>query len=108
MDVERTIEFLMEHAARNQAEIEALTDRIVDLNTAIYRVSGNLERVVGIQERQAELLEQLMASHAGTDSRLDRLTERVDKLAEGQERTDYAIRALMDSVDRILPRLPPQ
>ena len=105
MDVERTIEFILQQTAKHQAAIEALDGRINKLVTVS-------ERLVDIQGQQADLLARLAEAQLETDEKLKAFTESLNRITaeanERQDRTDHAINALMDTVDRILPRLPKQ
>lgn len=98
MDVERTIEFILEQTAKNEAEIG--------------RIHGEIDRILKVQDRQVTVLTQmaeaqisLADAQARTEERLAALSTKAD---QRQDRTDHAINALMDAVDRILPRLPKQ
>jgi Zn finger protein HypA/HybF involved in hydrogenase expression len=98
MDVERTIEFLLQQTAKNEAEIG--------------RIQVEIGRILQVQDRQVTVLTRLAEAQINlTEAQVkteEKLSTFIAVTNERQGRTDHAINALMDVVDRILPRLPKQ
>ncbi len=97
MDVERTIEFILDVEAKHAAAIQRHDEMLRQLIEVNLSLTGHLEE---------------LATHAeGLDARVDRLDARVDKLAarmeelaESQAHTDQRLNVLIDIVDKIIRR----
>ena len=95
MEVERTIEFILDNLAK-------LASAQVDLQTGLRQLEATVERVVSVQEGTlaivaslAHRMDELTVSH-------QRLVEAHQRLTEAQAHTEEKLNALISVVDGII------
>lgn len=90
MDVESTMQFILETQARLQATASQHDERLARLETSLARLETSVSTVTDLVGRlaQAEI----------------RLVERMDRLAESQAHTDQRLDILIDVVDKLVRR----
>lgn len=90
MDIERTLEFILEHHARFAVELDQLKDRHKELSASVERLNGAVEGLQAVAQAQQ-----------GQISRILGITE---VLAESQRHTDERLNALIKVVDDLVRR----
>jgi hypothetical protein len=93
MDVERTIEFILDQ----QAKIAAAH---VDLQTDLTDLKGTVGRILTIQEGTLGIVSSLA-------TRMDELAVSHQRLAEAQVQTEEKLNALISVVDGVIRPQPP-
>jgi ABC-type transporter Mla subunit MlaD len=90
MDIEKTMQFILDTQARLEATSSQHDERLAKLETSLTTVSDSLNTVTDLVGRlaQAEI----------------RLVERMDRLAESQAQTDQRLDILVDVVDKLVRR----
>jgi hypothetical protein len=83
MDIEKTIEFILDTQGRLEATASQHDERLAKLETSLNTVTDLVGRLA-----QAEI----------------RLVERMDRLAESQAHSDQRLDILIDVVDKLVPR----
>ncbi len=95
MDVERTIEFILETQAKMAVESAGHDQRIAALER-------NLDRLIGVVEKMVESLttlkETVSEEQRKTEEKFRELAEAQRQLAESQQHTDERLNALIDIV----------
>ncbi len=97
MDVERTMEFILESQATFAANLARLEQKHEQLEGIVGRVVGLCETLTSAQVRFQGNLEQLAVSQERTDAALRELTEK-------QAATDDRLNALIRVVDDLVRR----
>jgi peptidoglycan hydrolase CwlO-like protein len=90
MDIERTMQFILDAQARLQATASQHDEHLAKLETSVSTLTDLVGRLAQAEIRLVE--------------RMDRLTERMDRLAESQAHTDQRLDVLIDVVDKIVRR----
>ncbi|HEV2426457.1 MAG TPA: hypothetical protein VGZ29_16650 [Terriglobia bacterium] len=87
MDIEKTMQFILETQARLEAvagqheeRLTRIETAVSDLATQVAGVTDLVGRLAQAELRLVERMDQLAASQAHTDQRLDILVDVVDKL----------------------------
>ena len=96
MDIERTIEFLLDQQAKLSAQVDEVQQSQLKLHEFIERVVTMMERVMTTMEGVAGVQEgfnQILVSLCDAERKTE---EHVGKLAETQERTLDQLRNLID------------
>lgn len=101
MDVEKTIEFILEQQAQFQAQVATRMQQQAEAQTAL---EANQNRLAQLQLRQQEMIGNLATVVGGLAEHVGGLTERVDRLFEAQERTENNLNALIKVVDDLVRR----
>ena len=78
MDVEKTMEFILEHLAQASVRLDQITARL-------DQVTANVNKLAEVQVLRAQVLDQ-------HEDRLNRITEILRELAESQQRTEKELR----------------
>jgi len=92
MDIEKAMQFIIEHQARHGAAIQQLDERLVRLGGLVETNTGMIRQLVDVSLSLANTVQQLgeetdrrirelTESQAHSDRRLDALINVVDKLA---------------------------
>ncbi len=81
MDMERSIEFLVENAARHEAQLQGIRNLI----------EGGMKMIVSFQSETNRRLDALIDASLHTEERLSRL-------ADAQTRTEQKLQSLIDSL----------
>jgi chromosome segregation ATPase len=132
MDIQRTMEFIIEQQAANTADIAALKDstralhqNAVQLHESVSALATTAEHILDVQESHDGMLTALADSHLKLadlqrqmadsqrqiiDSQLQmadsqrQMADAHKKLAESQAETEDKLNALIDIVDRLFPK----
>jgi septal ring factor EnvC (AmiA/AmiB activator) len=90
MDIEKTMQFILDTQARLEATASQHDERLTKLETSLARLETSVSTVTDLVGRlaQAEI----------------RLVERMDRLAESQAHTDQRLGVLIDVVDKLVRR----
>lgn len=105
MDIQKTMEFILEQQARFSVDIERLS-------AGLERLSAGMERLsAGLDEMRQEMRDN-WAAQARTNMALGTamlgLTEHIDRVTAAQAATDERLNALIAVVDGIVRREPPK
>lgn len=101
MDVERTIQFILEQQAKNEVEIARFHE-------GLHRLEANQERLQVNQERLQENQERLQANQDRFQSVVLELVRNLSVTLETQNRVlTTSIAQLSDQVSAIAKRVPP-
>lgn len=119
MDIERSVQFILENQARVSAQMGELSTGMIQLQSLVGRIAqqqsdlvqqvdqfqrGVGDAVIAIAEEQKRL--------TGEQRRLTeeqrRLTEEQRRLAEAQRHTEERLNALITIADGLIPRRPTQ
>ncbi len=107
MDVEKTIEFILQHQATSEANFQRMEVNINRLIEAQYNTEQNVAALAGALGDTDRRLDTV-------SERLDRITARVDDISVKQARTDEQLSELTQNVNLLfkvvdgLVRRPPQ
>ncbi len=101
--IERTIEYLTNQQAHSEAKFSAWNDQSKERMDEFHRGMDELQNA---QSGTQVLVETLFALQESTQRKLDRLSEKVDKLADSQLHTDERLNALIGFVDSRLNGTP--
>jgi hypothetical protein len=90
MDIEKTMQFILDTQARLEATASQHDERLTKLETSLARLETSVSTVTDLVGRlaQAEI----------------RLVERMERLAESQAHTDQRLDILIDMVDKLVHR----
>ena len=105
MDVEKTIEFILNMQAKAEAEMEQFRAdtiaRAAEHDRAIERIDTRLDRAVrlGVRFARQERAERKKSQEA-FDRRMEAFDQRMDRLSAAQDRTDEALRQFIESMKR--------
>lgn len=122
MDLEKTMQFIVEQQAAFSSDILELKQRDETLAAQLSEITGHIkmlattaEHMLTTQQEHEQWLSKLSNSHERMNSWFDRLTEaqlRTEeaqlRTEEAQRRNEEAINILIRTVQDILPRLPKQ
>jgi glycerol-3-phosphate O-acyltransferase len=100
MDVERTIEFILDQQAKIAAAHVDLQTDLTDLKGSVGRLALNVERMVTIEEGTLSIVSTLA-------KRMDELAVSHQRLAEVQVQTEEKLNALISVVDGVIRPQPP-
>jgi hypothetical protein len=108
MDVEKTIEFILEQQANVAVHQAKAAEEMAKFSAGLERLDRRLDRAVklGIREARHERKrhQELTASQAAMDARLtaaqSTLDEKLTQLAAAQLLTEESLRAFIDSMRR--------
>lgn len=90
MDIEKTMQFILETQARLEASSQKHDEQIAENARQIQEHSSMIRQLADVS---------LSLVHHGEET--DR---RIRELAEAQARTDYKLNALIDTVDKLVRR----
>jgi X-X-X-Leu-X-X-Gly heptad repeat protein len=97
--IERSITFILDQQAKFAAGLEGFR----------YEVKAQIDRVVAIQETQAGMITNLGLHLGQLAAKVDKLSDKVDQLADMQRHTDGRLNIVISQVDDLIRRLgPPQ
>jgi methyl-accepting chemotaxis protein len=88
MDVERTIEFILDVEAKHAAAIQRHDEMLRQLIEVNLSLTGHLEDLAAHVDR--------------LDARVDKLAARMEEIANAQAQTDQRLNALIDIVDKMI------
>jgi len=88
MDVEKTMEFLLEGQARHDAQIQVIRNLLEDW----------MKLVVSYQIKTDEKLAALMDAQLRTEAQLERTDAQLARLAEAQAITEQKLQTFLDSM----------
>ena len=95
MDVERTIEFLLNNQAKHD-------ERLTRLETIVVSLAGSVERLTGIVEKLADNVERLDGVMVTLAENAVQTNRRIDQLAESGAQADRRIDQLGTRVDELV------
>jgi uncharacterized protein YacL len=90
VDVERTIEFLLQAQAKSEVRIDALTKLAQRAMRMLVTTNTRLAEVARVQKEMAQAQRELVRAQKRTDTRLE-------ELARAQTATERSLKALIDS-----------
>lgn len=90
VDIEKTIQFILETQARLEATVGLHDERLAKIEISLAGVTASLAGVTDLVGRLAQAEIQLV--------------ERMDRLAESQTNTDQRLNALIDVVEKLISR----
>ena len=99
MDVERTIEFILEQQARTEANLARTTERLDSVAENLDRTVDNLDRMSGRLDRAIRLGVQEARAERRKRRELD---EKLTQLAAAQLVTEEKVQNLSDTVQAYL------
>ena len=100
-EMERAIEFLLQHQATLEEHVKQVTERIEQVNTNLGGQIAELNRVVQMQaSSQAELNQMLTTA-------ITNLAEAQQHLAEAQAKTEGKVDRLAGIVEKLVERMGP-
>jgi len=88
MDVEKTMEFLLEGQARHESQIQVIRNLLEDW----------MKLVVSYQTKTDETLSALMNAQLRTEAQLERTDAQLAQLAEAQKTTELKLQSFLDSM----------
>jgi len=97
MDIEKTMQFILDTQARLEATASQHDERLAKLETSLARLETSVARL----ETSVSALTDLVGRLAQAEIRL---VERMDRLAESQAHTDQRLDILIDVVDKLVRR----
>ena len=101
MDVEKTIEFILEQQARLDAEFNAkLEVHKTRFEEEVSRINGVLFEIAATQERTNAILATIAEKHVALAESHDRLTKSHEELAEAQTVTGQRMNTLISVVEQ--------
>jgi ABC-type transporter Mla subunit MlaD len=108
MDIEKTMEFIIEQQARHATAIQQIDERLVQFDERMARVEGFIEANSGMI-RQLVDVSMSLARHAEDTDRFIRelreaQAESVRELREAQAHSDRRLDALIDVVEKLTRR----
>ncbi|HEV2426455.1 MAG TPA: hypothetical protein VGZ29_16640 [Terriglobia bacterium] len=103
MDVEKTMQFILDTQARLEASVGEHNERLSKIEASVATLADLVGRLAQAEIRLVEKMDRLAESQA-------QLAESQAQLAESQAHTDQRLDALIDFADRFMRRneLPPQ
>jgi hypothetical protein len=90
MDVEKTMQFILETQARLEASASLREERITKPENSVYTLTDLVGRLAQAEIRLVE--------------KMDQLAVRMDQLAEAQAHTEQRVDALINAVDALIRR----
>ncbi len=112
MDVERTIEFILQQQASLTAQMGELQARMGEMQSLVGRLATQqLELTQHVDHFQREVSAAVLTiadAQRRTEERLANLAERQAHLAEAQAHTEERLNALIAIVDGIVRHIKPQ
>ncbi len=124
MDVEKTIQFILEQNAVNtvqiaqlrevvlahESDLEAHTEWKIGMSHALQDLATQMKEnsaAVALQQaRSEEKLADLAEKHAGLAEKLAKVTEKQGELVDLQQTTQENLNILIRTVQDMIPRLP--
>lgn len=101
MDVERTMQFILEMQARHEAAIQKHDEQIAQ-NAS--QIAQNSAQIAGV----TDLIGRLAAAEIRLVERIDRLAVKINEMRDAQRdaqaATDYKLNALIETVDKLVHR----
>jgi hypothetical protein len=91
MTVEKTIEFILQHQARTEVVLARVTDRQ-------DRAEESMTGIRTILKTGMRMMVKLTAAQKRTEAHLDRLEQKVERLAEAQGHTQKSLDRLIKSL----------
>lgn len=97
MDVEKTMQFILEMQAKHEIAIQQSNERVARIERLIETNTTRIGQLVDVS---------LSLAHHGeqTDRSIAEIKELMKHIAEVQAQTDYKLNALIDTVDKIVRR----
>jgi hypothetical protein len=109
MNVEKTIEFLLEHQARAEVRMDRFDKRFDGITKlirmgmkAIMSTDKKVDALVASQKRTNLAMAGLVASQKRTDLAMAATDERINALLAAQQRTDRALAATDKKFERFM------
>jgi hypothetical protein len=106
MDVEKTMQFILEQQAAFAANLIEHDNRLRLLEEHVKMLATTVEHILAVQQQHETLLIALTESQTRLTEAQARQTEVITHLAEKQARNEDAINVFIRTVQGILPRLP--
>jgi ABC-type transporter Mla subunit MlaD len=97
VDVEQTIEFILDTQARLEASVGQHDAQLREIKTSVAALTDRVTAVTGSVATLSDLVGRLAQAEIG-------LVGRMDQLAESQTHTDQRLNALIDVVDKLVSR----
>jgi uncharacterized coiled-coil protein SlyX len=97
MDIEQTMQFILDAQARLQATASQHDERLAKLETSLAGLATSLAGLESSVGTLTDLVGRLAQAEI-------RLVERMDRLAESQAHTDQRLDILIDVVDKLVHR----
>jgi X-X-X-Leu-X-X-Gly heptad repeat protein len=98
--IERSIAFILDQQAKFSAGLEGLRYQLSETD-------ARLDRVVAVQETQAGMITNLGLYLGQLAAKVDKLSDKVDQLADMQRHTDGRLNIVISQVDDLIRRLGP-
>ena len=112
MDVEKTVQFLLEQQTVFTSQMGELHTIVHDmavnqvaLGKAQARFDANMRELQSHLERSAQRMDRIEQNMERFDQRMERLDQNMERLDEKQERTEAMVQALVGQVDRLVKTL---
>lgn len=100
MDVEKTIEFILEHEARADARLERISARVEQISARVEDIGARVEEIGALVKENSAQIRKLIAAQGETDrklkivgtlvgagmKRLQRMERNIDRLVAGMMR----------------------
>ncbi len=100
--VERAINFILDQQAKFAAGLEDFRHVFAQRDAEI---DARLNRITSVQETQAGIITNIGLQLSQLTGRVDKLSEKVDALADMQRHTDGRLNIVISQVDDLIRRL---
>ena len=101
MDVEKTMQFILEMHARHEATIQQILEAQGRHEAAMQRLDERLNRVSALSEANTTRISQLVDVCMSLAANLEKVGEETDRRFRD---TDYKLNALIETVDKLIRR----
>lgn len=104
MDVEKTIQFILEMQAKHEAWLQKHEESIVRIEASVERIGAGVEANTA---RMGQLVDvSLSLAHHGeeVDRRMEETGRLIKELRDAQAHSDYRLNALIDAVEKLIRR----
>jgi chromosome segregation ATPase len=101
-EIERTIQFILQHEAQVFARIDRLSGASERHEKAIERQDNQISQLTGLVGRLAQAEIRFVERMDALAQRMDTLAERMDELAAAHKETDERLKALIVTVERYI------
>ncbi len=106
MDVEKTIQFIVEQQARYDARFDTGMQKLQEMDAALGRrideTSRQIQALTAAQFKQLETVNLLVNRVARQEHRTDQFDQRMEQLASAQQRTEDNLNSLITVVDGLV------
>ena len=108
MDIERTMQFILEHQAQHAVEIQQLREQLRERDAAfsskLEGLTGSILTVVGVQAKQQDMIGSLITGMNQLVDGQRQTRENQRELREDQRQTRENLNALIKIVDQLVRR----